>query len=93
MAAVAVGIYFLGAGAEVVAGLAGQAVVGAVEREIGIRAMIEFRVSPSPDDVAVLAFLAIQLVMRIVVAMATVAVAYRVFLFLGGVSGLVTVIA
>jgi hypothetical protein len=41
MAAVAVGIYFLGAGAEVVAGLAGQAVVGAVEREIGICAMIE----------------------------------------------------
>lgn len=36
MAAVAVGIDFLGFGAEDVAGLAGQAIVRPVEREIGV---------------------------------------------------------
>ena len=79
VAAVAVGVDFLGFGAEGVTGLAGEVVMRAVEREIRIRAVIEFRVRPAPDDMTILAFLAVQAIMRIVGAMAAIALADLVF--------------
>ncbi len=80
VAAVAVGVDFLGFGSEGVTGLAGQVVMRAVEREIRIRPVIEFRVRPAPDDMAILALLTVQALMRIVGTMAAIAQADLVFL-------------
>lgn len=46
--AVTIGIDFLGFGADCMAGRAGEVGMGAVEREIGICIVIEFRVCPAP---------------------------------------------
>lgn len=85
--AVAGGVNFLGFGTEGVTGLARQAVVRAMEREIGISPMIEFCVRPAPDDMAILAFLAVQAVMRIVGTMAAVAISDLIFLVRNPVPG------
>ena len=77
--AVTVGIDFLGVGAKRVAGFAGEIPVRTVECEIGVGGMIELGVWPAPDDMAILALVAIQAVMHIIGSVAGIAIPYLVF--------------
>lgn len=74
VAAVTGAFYLLGFCAERVTCLAGEIVVCAVEREIGIGAVIELGVRPAPDDMATLALFAVQTVVHVVVTVAAIAI-------------------
>jgi len=67
------GIDLLTVGAECMACLAGENVMRAVQREIGVGAVIELGMRPAPGDMATLAFVAVQSVVRIIVTMTAVA--------------------
>lgn len=76
------GINFFRFGTDRVAGLADQALVRAVEREIGVCVVIKFCIFPSPDDMTVLALFAVQLVVNVIGTVTAVTVARNFVKFL-----------
>lgn len=54
--------------------LADQVFMRAVEREIGVCVVIKFCVLPSRDDMTILAFFTVQLVMNIIGTMAAITI-------------------
>ena len=74
VAAVTDRINFFGFGANCMTCLACQIFVRAVECEIGVCIVVKFCIDPSSDDMTVLAFFTIQLVMNIIGTMAAVTV-------------------
>ena len=74
VAAVTGSINFLGAGTDQVTCLADQVFMRTVEREIGVCVVVKFCILPSSDDMTVLAFFSVQLVMNIIGTMAAVTI-------------------
>lgn len=74
--AVTGGINFLCFSANRMTCLADQIFMRAVEREIGVCVVVKFCVLPSSDDMTVLAFFTVQLVMNIIGTMAAVTITW-----------------
>ncbi|MCP4982670.1 MAG: hypothetical protein GY935_19510, partial [Gammaproteobacteria bacterium] len=76
-------IDFLAFCANDMTGVADQILMRTVECEIRVCAMVKLRISPAPDDVAVLTFFAVQLIVCIVGAVAAIAITWLGITFFG----------